>query len=657
MSLLIAAVLIFFLSGTLALLLSRDPRRASIVGAAGAVAASCIGFAAAALSLVSPAASMATLSWSMPCGEMSLQLDSLAAFFLIPVTALSALAAVYGTGYLGFHFDDKRVGPQWFFYNLLAASMIMVCLARHVLAFLLFWELMTMASFFLVAYDSGKQESRKAAFTYLIATHIGTAFLFPMFLLLGSEAGSLDFAAMASTRIPSDIAGLCFIFAVVGFGAKAGFMPFHVWLPEAHPAAPSHVSALMSGVMIKTGIYGLLRVLTLLGPPPFWWGCALVAVGAISGVMGVLFAIAQHDLKRLLAYHSVENIGIITIGIGTGLIGLSTGQSTVAVLGFAGGLLHVLNHALFKGLLFLGAGSVLHATHTREIDHMGGLLKRMPVTGGTFLVGSAAISGLPPLNGFVSEFLIYLALFNGLISLGAQGAIPILSGILALVLIGGLAAACFAKAFGIVFLGEPRTDEAGRAHESGSLMLYPMALLAAACVLIGLAGPWALKAMIPLLEIFAGADSSEVITKASSILLRITVAGGSFIILLSLLAVIRLGLLSRRQIRKSVTWGCGYTAPSAKMQYTASSFAQPITEFFALLLRTKSHIQFPSSYFPTSARHETETPDVCNEEFYRPLFMSVRQILSRFRVFQAGSIHAYVLYLVLTLLLLLLWKL
>ncbi len=657
MSLLLAAVLILFLSGILAMLARRQPHATALAGAGGVVVAGLLGLAAVARQFFNPEPDRMTLGWSMPCGEMTFQLDSLAAFFLLPILVLSGLAAVFGVGYLAHQTGKRSLGTHWFFFNLLVASMIMVCVARHVLAFLLFWELMTLASFFLVAFDSEKKESRKAAFTYLIATHIGTAFLFPMFLLLGHEAGSLDFGVMASTPVSPETAGLCFIFAVVGFGAKAGFIPFHVWLPEAHPAAPSHVSALMSGVMIKTGIYGLLRVLTLLGPPPFWWGSTLIAIGAVSGVMGVLFAIAQHDLKRLLAYHSVENIGIIALGIGTGLLGLSAGNKTVAVLGFAGGLLHVLNHALFKGLLFLGAGSVLHATGTREIDHLGGLLKRMPTTGGTFLIGAAAISGLPPLNGFVSEFLIYFAMFSGVISLSAANAIPLLCGILALVLIGGLAAACFAKAFGIVFLGEPRTAAAERAHETSPLMTWPMACLAAACVILGLAGPLALSAMNPVLSQFAGPDTATVVADAAAILTRITIGGGMFFILLALLTGVRYGLLRRCQTSHSATWGCGYTAPSTRMQYTASSFAQPITKFLSQLLRTKSHIQFPSSYFPDSARHETETPDVWHEEFYRPLFQVVGQFLSRFKVIQAGSIHAYVLYLVLTLLALLLWKL
>ena len=288
----------------------------------------------------------------------------------------------------------------------------------------------------------------------------------------GRGSGGLDFNQLGG--LTPELAGLCFVLAVIGFGAKAGILPFHVWLPEAHPAAPSHVSALMSGVMIKTGIYGILRILTFLGPLPAWWGCALICIGLFSGVIGVLFALAQHDLKRLLAYHSVENIGIIVMGLGIGLFGISTGSPALAVLGFAGGILHVANHALFKGLLFLGAGSVIHGAHTHEIDHLGGLLKRMPWTALTFLIGSIAISGLPPLNGFVSEFLIYVGAFDGALPAKGVSAVPLLAVIAGLALIGGLATACFTKAFGIVFLGEPRSDHPARARESGMGMILQL---------------------------------------------------------------------------------------------------------------------------------------------------------------------------------------
>ena len=455
--------------------------------------------------LVSGQSQSLRLAWPLPLGSANMEIDPLSAVFAAAIALVTMLAAVYGSEYLQTHAGRKNLGVSWFFFNLLTASMLLVVVARNGVLFLMSWELMSLASFFLVTLEDEKESVRRAGWIYLVAMHLGTAFLLALFLLLGKNAGSLDFERLSAAAAPS---GVLFLLAVIGFGTKAGFIPMHVWLPEAHPAAPSHVSAVMSGVMIKTGIYGLLRMLTLLGPPPAWWGWTLVAIGVVSGVLGVLYALSQHDLKRLLAYHSVENIGIIALGLGVGVLGISYGNPAMAALGFTGGLLHVVNHAVFKSLLFLGAGSVLHATGTGELDRLGGLLKRMPVTGATFLIGAAAISGLPPLNGFVSEFLIYLGAVAGLGGqAGAAPAWPLMSVLVVggLALIGGLAAACFTKAFGIVFLGEPRSDEAAHAHEAGAAMRWPMVVLAGLCVLIGLAAPlWPLVLQPAVAVVCAG---------------------------------------------------------------------------------------------------------------------------------------------------------
>ena len=370
--------------------------------------------------------------------------------------------------------------------------------------------------------------------------------------------------------------------------------------------------------MIKTGIYGLVRTLSFLGMPPMWWGWLLLAAGTVSGVLGVLFALAQHDLKRLLAYHSVENIGIITMGLGVGLIGWSAGVPSVAVLGIAGGLFHVVNHALFKSLLFLGAGSVFHSTHTLEIDHLGGLIKKMPYTGFCFLIGAVAISGLPPLNGFVSEFLIYIASFRGAMSMEPNPSMSLLCAIAGLALIGGLAAACFTKAFGIVFLGEPRSSDAEACRESSFWMTIPMMLLAAACVALGLMGPMVMKILGPVVRTVLGDFHAGEILVASQYLMYVTIGAIALIVLLAVLAGFRSFLLSGRTIGKAVTWDCAYAAPSARMQYTASSFAQPIIDLFRVFLRTKKHINIPESYFPASANLETHTSDIGRERIYKP---------------------------------------
>ncbi len=523
---------------------------------------------------------------------------------------------------------------------------------------------MSLASFFLVMHDDEKESVRRAGWVYLVAMHLGTTFLLALFLLLGKNAGSLDFDQFSTVAAPS---GVFFILAVIGFGTKAGFVPMHVWLPEAHPAAPSHVSAVMSGVMIKTGIYGLLRVLTLLGEPPEWWGWTLVGIGAVSGILGVLYALAQHDLKRLLAYHSVENIGIIALGLGVGILGIAYNNPTMAVLGFTGGLLHVINHAIFKSLLFLGAGAVLHATGTGEIDRLGGLFKRMPVTGTTFLIGAAAISGLPPLNGFVSEFLIFFGAITGLAESSGLASVGPFLGIAvvgALALIGGLATACFTKAFGIVFLGEPHSNEAAEAHEAGWAMRWPMIVLASLCVAIGLSAPFWPTALQPAVADIVHSRSplsqkERGDVTAPSIEPLTGVVFGSCVLLGLILLVVQLRrkLLAGRRVERGVTWDCGYVAPTPRMQYTSSSFARPLLLLFRLFLQPRDEIHPPQGLFPKHAALHTHAPDVFRRYLYEPLFLAVAWAASKLRWLQEGRIQIYVLYIALTILVLLIWKL
>lgn len=387
-----------------------------------------------------------------------------------------------------------------------------------------------------------------------------------------------------------------------------------------------------------------------------------MGIGATSGVFGVLFALAQHDLKRLLAYHSVENIGIITLGLGLGTVGLAEDVPVLVVLGFGGGLLHVLNHALFKGLLFLGAGCVLHATGIREIDQLGGLLRRMPWTGACFLVGAVAISGLPPLNGFVSEFLIYVAALRG--ALGASGAVAVtvcgLATVAALALIGGLAAACFTKAFGIVFLGEPRTTSAARAHEVHPAMRGPMLFLAAACVTIGAMPGVAMRILTPVLAAVSRRPTppgATALADAGDLVGAIGVAAALLIVGIAAAAVLRSRLLHARAVETTGTWDCGYARPTARMQYTASSFAQPLTTLFHLVLRTETHFKPPAGLFPREGTWATETPDAFRETIFRPAFASIGRTLGRLRPLQQGRMHLYVLYIVLTLIALIAWKL
>ncbi len=661
MSLLLVSLFVLMTGGLLSLVVGRFSKLADALGAGAAVAGCGLGFAGACQALLGARSTMLRLPWAVPFGSFSLQLDPLSAFFLAVVCLTCGVASVYGLAYLRGHGNGRPQGLAWFLFNLLAAAMILVLLASNGILFLVAWEVMSLASFFLVTLDDQNEASRKAGWIYLVATHLGTACLFAMFALLGGDSGTMDFDGMGLSASAGTMrAGALFILALLGFGTKAGFIPLHVWLPEAHPAAPSHVSAVMSGVMIKTGIYGLLRVLTLLGPPSDWWGVVLVGVGLVSGILGVLYALAQHDLKRLLAYHSVENIGIIALGLGIGLIGMSWHSPSLVVLGLGGGLLHVLNHAVFKSLLFFGAGSVLNSTGTREIDHLGGLLKRMPWTGATFVVGAAAISGLPPLNGFISEFLIYLGAFKGIQLDGGSIVLVFVMAGAGLALIGGLAAACFAKAFGAVFLGEPRSLHAAHAHECPWLMRFAMLTQASLCILIALLAPKLISALAPVIVLVGAipvSESTHTLGMVGPAMTKIVLGAFLLLGLTAGLLMLRRRLLAGRQVGEAGTWDCGYAKPSARMQYTASSFAQPLVDLFGLLLRTRRTEIPPQGPFPARGSLSTETPDAFVAGLYRPVFRAAAWFVLQLRWIQHGRLQLYVLYIAVTLLILLFWKL
>jgi len=598
--------------------------------------------------------------WPVPFGEFFIQLDALSAWFLVPTLLLSALCAIYGVGYLRSQAGNRSLGPLWSFYCQLVLGMALVLLARNTVLFLSAWELMAVSSFFLVTFEHERESVRSAGWIYLVATHLGTGFLLVFFILMGRETGSMDFTVWAERGIHApEMAGILFLLAVVGFGTKAGFMPFHVWLPEAHPAAPSHVSAFMSGAMIKMGIYGLMRALTFLGAPSIWWGWLLLCVGMASGALGIVFALAQHDLKRLLAYSSVENIGLITAGLGLGLLGVSYHQPLIAILGFGGALLHVLNHSLFKGLLFLAAGGVAHATGTRDTNRLGGLLKKMPWTGALFLLGAVAICGLPPLNGFISELALVGASLKAITVDPAPAA---MAGLLALVgigLIGGLAAVTFAKAFGTVFLGEPRQPLDSKPHEVGLAMKIPMLLLAAGCVGIAFGAAWLPDWILPIASRLGGLElerTSPAVQAPALVLAIVSICGLALVILFVVIALVRRRLLSGRTVGTADTWGCGYARPSARIQYTASSFVQPATTLFRWVLGTHSQLQRPEGFFPAKASLTSETPDLTHEELYRPGFLKVNWGIAKLRWMQQGHVQLYVLYIAVTLIVLLAWK-
>jgi len=589
--------------------------------------------------------------WAVPGGELALCLDPLAAIFLFPLCLVIAAGAVYGLGYWPQRAHPGNGRRFRLFYGLLGASMQLVLAAANSLLFLCAWEVMALAAFFLVTTEQERAEARSAGFLYLVSSHAGALVLFALFALLAKATGSLHFPAAAS--LAGDGATLVFLLGLFGFGVKAGLMPLHIWLPAAHAAAPSHASAVLSGIVLKTGIYGLMRLTSFYAVIPAWWGWTVLVLGIVSGILGVALALAQHDLKRLLAYHSVENIGIITIGLGLALLGRSYGNPVLTLLGISGALLHVVNHGLFKSLLFFSAGSVVHATGTREIDRYGGLLRRQPWTALCFLGGAVAICGLPPFNGFVSEWLIYLGAFGVLRAKGQALSLAILA-VPALALVGGLAVACFVKVFGIAFLGEPRTPEAaGVVHDAAPSLRGPMLVLLLACAWIGLLP----ATMAPLLQ--AAADSwTTLATEArlTAALAPLPLVGAAGWVLLLYLAV--LGVWLHRRTRKAPrgvpTWGCGYLAPTPRMQYTASSFADFLAGQFRFALRTERHGGRVAGLFPAREEFASHTSDTVLDRLLLPGCRSLAQgcCWLRARV-QNGMIPTYLLYVALTLLALL----
>lgn len=657
---LLVSVALLLLSGFAGLVAWRSPRWSTALATAGAVAGCVVGLVPAFRVLAGGPALSLRWAWHVPVGEFALGIDTLSAFFLVPIFVLTALAAVYGGEYMQAYRGHRSLGAPAFFFNVLAASMVMVVVARNGLVFLMAWELMSLSAYFLVTFEHEREEVRRAGWVYLVATHLGAAFLFGLFMLLGRPAGTLDFEdyRQAST-LGAGWSAVFFILALVGFGAKAGFVPYHVWLPEAHPAAPSHVSAIMSGVMIKTGIYGILRVMTFLGKPAPWWGPTLMVIGLAGGLLGISLAFYQRDLKRALAYSSIENVGLITLGLGVGVWGFTSGHPTMAVLGMAGGLLHVWNHSLMKGLLFLTAGSVLHGTGTKDIERLGGVMKRMPRTGAAMSLGVMAISGLPPLNGFVSEWLIYMGLIRGGLSHEGVSRPVLLLSVGLVALIGGLALACFVRLIGTVLLGEGRSDEARHAHESSPWLTLPMGMLIVLCVAVALFPRFVVSATSGAAEQVLGIPASRFMGVLDSSGSPLGTLGVLNVAIWTVVGIVATGLvwLRRRGVEATdATWACGYAQPTARMQYTGASFAEfMVGRVFPQFLRNRTTQTVPSGLFPREGAFESECPDPLNERVYEPFFAYWAERFARLRWVQQGKVHFYLVYIMLMVVLSFVW--
>src|SRR5450432_651099 len=667
----LASALLSFLAGAISGLATwKRPAAARIVAFAFAVLGSLLLAVAGCRALSQPTSA----TWSMPLVTLfpcTVRLDPLSAFFTLTLAILALAVSVYSFGYLRPMERTRNLGALGFFYNALLLGLALVFTAANAFFFLSAWEVMAVSAFCLVTFEHEKAETRRAALVYIVMSHAGTAMVLTAFLLLGAFAGKVDFASfhLVASKLPPAELGAVFLLFFAGFGVKAGIVPLHIWLPDAHPVAPSNVSALMSGIVIKCGIYGMARVFfDFFGRPPLWTGTVVLALGVITALVGVLYALQEHDLKRLLAYHSIENIGIIVMGFGAALMFRALGHPNLAAIAIVGALYHTLNHAIFKGLLFLAAGSVVQNVRTRNMEEMGGLVRRMPGTAFFFLIGAIAISGLPPLNGFVSEWLTYQALLAGFGTTQSLTRVmfPVAGSLLALT--AALAAACFVKAFGIPFLALPRSEAAAHAVESDQAMQVGMSLLAAACFVLGLGATWIFPMFDPITRNAFGVDISSTMVAASGFALR----GGSphagtvstFGIALTFAALVAAAvfLIGRRMQHATratgPSWDCGLPGLTADNEYTAAAFSKPLRMIFAAFYRPSQEIQPQydvSPYYPSSIHFESEVEPIFERHIYDPLSHWIFGLARRMRAIQAGSIHAYLAYIFVTLVLMLLF--
>jgi hydrogenase-4 component B len=650
----LAAMVVLGLSGLPACFFSARSAVGQRTTACLVVIGSLVGLGGAVLSLGQATPHSMQVPWLLPWGQFVVTIDVLSLLFLVPVFLVPALGSIYGLGYWKQAEHPENGRRLGLFYGLLAGAMALVVVARDGVLFLMAWEVMALAAYFAATAEDDNPEVCRAGWVYLIATHTGTLCLIAMFALWRLATGS--FSLEAGYAMSPESAGTIFVLALIGFGFKAGLMPLHVWLPGAHANAPSHVSAVMSGVMLKMGVYGIVRMTALLPVTEAWWGGSLLIVGAVTGVAGIAFALGQHDLKRLLAYSSIENVGIIVMGLGLALLGRVQNRPDWIMLGLGGALLHVWNHSLFKSLLFFSAGAIIHVTHTRDMDRMGGLAKRMPQLMTVFVVGAVAICALPPLNGFVSEWLLYLGLFQTL-GLGSEPGFPGAAvAVASLAMIGALAVACFVKLMGTVFLGSPRSEAAGHACDQPAAMSAPMIALAAGCLGIGLfPGP-----LMGLLEsavcTWAVWPVSTGSMAAVAPLGWVTAMGVTLMVLLGVIVLALKGLPSAHVTHEADTWGCGYARTTARIQYTGSSLSQRLVSLFTFMLWSKNKEPVIQGIFPgAGACFKSLTPDVVLDRLVMPVFRAAGRYLPAFRILQQGRTHFYVFYILSIVIILLLW--
>lgn len=600
----------------------------------------------------------------LPFGTFSLALDGTSRIFLVPVFGLGLLCAIQG--FLSLRHErpsQHNLGVHWLFYLLLLLGLTLVLSARDIVLFLIAWEIMSLAPFFLIDFNDSDSRVRDASWVYLVAAHLGAVALLAFFVLFWQCTGSLSWQTPV-TNLTETQRTLLFVLALAGFGAKAGLAPMHIWLPEAHPAAPSHVSALLSGAMINAGLYGIIRTVSLLSPkgiPPEWWGWLLLLLGLGTALMGILKALAQSNVKRLLAYSSVENMGIMTMGLGCALIGQSLGNGWMALAGLAACLMHMLNHATFKGLLFLAAGEVLHATGTVNMAQLGGLAKKMPVLAVCFATGCAAIACLPPFNGFTGELTLALSLLDGSSLASTERQMALLLSFAALCAISGLALTLYAKAYGMVFLGSARSGFAENVHQKSWHGIWPLMVLALGCLALGLLARFVFlgtgMAAAELFPMQTLTGFSQARTSLDQSLTTVAAISGCVLLATALLVALRKHTLHRRGIRFMPTWACGYQRGTSRIEYTDASFTEPLARVLSPLMGQKVSISQEPGLFPRYSQLLVKAPDRLRRYVYGPLFAAIESVCNALKIFQHGKIHLYILYILATVVGLLIWGL
>lgn len=665
-SLFFASIIVLFAGAVATLALWRTPSLSRLAG----YGAACIGSVAAGVYAVSILLAGTTAQFSFLTVAsypiFSFSIDALSAFFILLISVAGAAVSLFAFSYAE-HYEGKyNIGQLGSLYNLFICAMLLVVASANVIAFLVFWELMSILSYFLVTYEHKKESALKAGLLYAVMTHIGTIFLTIAFFVFFKETGSFQFADFRALgeQIPQAVQNLIFVFIVIGFGSKAGIVPLHIWLPEAHPAAPSHVSALMSGAMIKIAVYGIIRIaFDILGVTTMWWGSVIVAIGVISAVLGVLYALMENDLKRLLAYSSIENIGIIFIGLGSSMLLAASEHPMLAGSALLATLFHAFNHAIFKSLLFMGVGAIQKATGTKDMEKLGGLVKTMPMTAILFLVGSLAIAALPPMNGFASEWLIFQSLLGIMIhtpSVALQAGIGIAVAFLALV--SALALVASVKSFGISFLALPRSVEAENARESKRSMRAGMAVLAVACVVLGVFPALASTIAHPVItqmqfEVFAAQGTSFAFPLNDTVSRIAPLWGAVFFVgILALISVIVIVLWGRHRKRKAPTWACGRLV-EPYMEYTGAGLAMPFKLIFSGLYRPTHNVEREmlegSTYQISTVRYEEAIAHLLEEYVYGPGVRVVEWVGDIVKRLQTGNLNVYLFYIFATLIILL----